>query len=118
MRLKKYTSIILILLFTISLLSGCSTEQNAVFQAALKTNEINSMQEYDVVVLNLDAEGLSPAYQNSFMPVKEYLNYATFVGDTKMNRNTDQTISKIQTDAILSAQGKNFNFSYWVDSDI
>lgn len=115
---RKNTAIMLILVFTIFLLSGCSSEQNAVFQAALKTNEINSMQEYDVVVLNLDAEGLSPAYQTDFLSIKEYLNYATFIADTKFIRNADQTLTKTQTDARLSAQGKNFNFSYWVDSDI
>lgn len=118
MRFKKCGIVILMLLFTTVFVSGCNREQYTVFKAALKMNDIQSMQEHGEITLNLDADGLSPTYESNFLVAKSYLNDAVLSTETKMITNEDRTLTKTQVDANLAAMDTNISFSAWIDSDL
>lgn len=117
-KIKQAFSLFLLIALISSILVGCSSDEMALLNALTKSSDITSMESKTEMTLNLSAQGLSVADQQSFNQVAMLLNDSKVVVDQKMSSNTDKTISKSQVDASVNIGGMGISTSVWVDLDL
>ena len=108
-------AVVLNLLLT---LTGCSKNQQVIFDAGMKLQNVTSMQTHTTMNLKLSGSGFEPTDQQNVDMATVYLNNAKLELDAKNVTNKEKTVSKAQVDMNLSLQGMSINVPVWVDSDL
>ncbi|HWQ40644.1 MAG TPA: cell wall-binding repeat-containing protein, partial [Desulfosporosinus sp.] len=114
---KKLIGVALVLTLLLTL-TGCSENQQAIFDAGMKMQNVKSMQTHTTMNLKLSGSGFGPTNQQNVDMAALYLNNAKLELDAKNVTNEQKTVSKAQVDMNLSLQGMSINVPVWVDSDL
>jgi len=114
---KKLIWVAMLLILSLTL-SGCSQNQQAIFDAGMKMQNVTSLQQQTTMTFKLSGSGFDPAVQQQVDTAVAFVNNATLNLDTKMNSNEERTVSKSQVDMNLTLQGMNITMPVWVDSDL
>lgn len=99
-------------------LTGCTANQQAIFDASMKMQEVHSMQEHVTLSFALSGSGLEPKIQEQVDSAAAMLNAAKLELDVKTSGNEQKTVVKSQVDMNVTAQGLTINMPYWVDMDL
>jgi len=99
-------------------LTGCSPNQQEIFNAALNTQSAKSMQVHTTMTFQLSGSDFDPAVQQQFDQAASYINNAKLDLDVKTNGNEQKTAVQSQVDMNLALQGMNIAVPIWVDSDL
>jgi len=106
------------LLILLLVLTGCSQNQQAIFDAAMKMQSVTSLQQQTTMSFELSGSGLDPAVQQQVDMAAEFMNNAKLNLNVKTSGNQERTFSKAQVDMDLTLQGMNITMPVWVDSDL
>ncbi|WP_006718073.1 cell wall-binding repeat-containing protein [Desulfitobacterium metallireducens] len=106
---------ILTLLFV---LTGCTPNQQVLFDATMKMQKVNSVQEHTTMSFELSGSGFEPAVQQQIDSTAMLLNTAKLDLNVKTNGNEQKTVSQAQIDMNLDMQGLSLNVPLWVDMDL
>lgn len=102
----------------ILLLAGCTTNQQAIFDASMKMQSVNSVQEHITMSLELSGSGFDPEIQEQIDSAAAMLNDAKLDMYLKSISNEQKTAVQAQVDMNLSMPGQEINMPYWVDMDL
>lgn len=114
---KKITGAALSLALFLTL-PGCTPNQQAVFDAAMKMQKVNSVQEHTTMTFELSGSGFEPTVQKQVDTAAALLNSAKLDLNAKTNSNEGKTVVKSQVNMDLNAQGISINMPIWVNMDI
>lgn len=117
MKLRKSIWAAVVLIFLL-VLTGCSQNQQVIFNAAMNMQNVKSMQGHTTMTFQFSGSGFEPTVQQQIDQAAMFLNNAKLDIDVKTNGNEDKTISKSQLAINFAAQGMNINIPCWVDSDL
>lgn len=98
-------------------LTGCSQNQQEIFNSVMKMQDVKSLQEHTTMTFQLSGSGFEPDVQQQVEAAAMYLNNAKLELDVKTSGNEQKTATKSQVDMNLALQGTNINMPIWVDSD-
>ncbi|MGI1659840.1 MAG: LysM peptidoglycan-binding domain-containing protein [Desulfitobacterium sp.] len=118
MKMKKKQVLLVLLLSVILVLTGCSSNQMAIFDASLKTQKATSMQQHLTLSLDLKGSGLQPDVQAQVDSVAAMLNESSLVLDMKTSGNADKTAVQAEVDMKMAMPGMELNMPYWIDMDL
>ncbi|WP_407314368.1 hypothetical protein [Desulfosporosinus sp. SB140] len=99
-------------------LTGCSLNQQEIFNAALKMQDVNSKQVHTVMTFHMSGSGLDPDVQQQVDAASALLNNATLGFDAKAKTNQQKTVSQAQVIMNLVTPQVTLNVPIWVDSDL
>lgn len=99
-------------------LPGCTPNEQAVFDAAMKMQKVHSMQEHTTMFFELSGTGFEPTVQKQVDTAAAVLNNAKLDLNAKTSGNEQKTVVKSQVNMDLNAQGISINMPIWVDMDI
>jgi hypothetical protein len=108
------TSVLTVLFF----ITGCTPNQQAIFDAAMKMQKANSLQQHITMSFELSGSGFEPAIQQQIDTTAAILNTAKFDLIAKTSGNAEKTIGQSQIDMNLDMQGLSLNMPMWVDMDL
>ncbi|AET70431.1 cell wall-binding protein [Desulfosporosinus orientis DSM 765] len=117
MGLKKRAPWIGALLSLLLVLTGCSQNQQVIFDAAMKMQDVTSLEQQTTLTFNLSGAGFDSAVQQQVDMASSFLNNAQLDFDSKTTMNQEKTVAKAQVEMNLSMQGMTINMPVWVDSD-
>lgn len=100
------------------LLTGCSPTQQELFNAAMKMQDVKSMQQHTTMTFQLTGSGFEPSVQQQVDTAAVFLNGTKLGFDVKTNGNEQKTAVKSQVDMNLALQGMDITMPIWVDSDL
>ena len=116
--MKKISIIALILVIAMSL-TACVNDEQKLFDAFSKMQEINSMDSSSEISFNLNAEGFPEDQQASLQQVMTLINMSKLTLKQRMVQNEDKTAVKAKVDMNLNVEGLiNEDMSVWVDTDM
>ncbi len=118
MRSKKKITWVVMLLSLLLVLTGCSENQQVIFDAALKMQNVTSLQQQTTMTFKLSGSGFDPAVQQQVDMATAFVNNAKLDLKAKTSGNEEKTINKSQVDINLAMQGMNIAIPIWVDSDL
>lgn len=118
MRTRKSLIWVALVITLLLVLTGCSPNQQEIFKAALKMQNVNSMQSQTTMTFQLEGTGFEPNAQQQIDKTAMFLNNAKLNLDVKMKGNEQKTAVKSQIDMKLAMQGMNLEMPLWVDSDL
>ncbi len=118
MILKKKFTWVASLLTLLLVLTGCTQNQQAIFDAAMKMQNVTSLQQQTTMTFELTGSGFDPAVQQQVDTATAFMNHAKLNLIVKTSGNEERTVSKSQVDMDLSLQGMNITMPVWVDSDL
>ena len=118
MRTKKSLTWVALAITLLLVLTGCSPNQQEVFKAAMKMQNVNSMQSQTEMSFQLNGTGFEPDVQQQIDQAALFLNNAKLDLDVKMKANEQKTVAKSQMAINLVTQGMTINMPLWVDSDL
>lgn len=118
MRSKKKITWVVMLLSLLLVLTGCSENQQVIFDAALKMQNVTSLQQQTTMTFKLSGSGFDPATQQQVDMATAFVNNAKLDLKAKTSGNEEKTINKSQVDINLAMQGMNIAIPIWVDSDL
>lgn len=98
--------------------TGCSQNQQEIFNANLKMQDVNSMKAHTTMTFKLSGSGLEPTAQQQFDTASTFLNNAKLDLDVLTNGNPQKTTSQSQVAINLVTPGMTINLPCWVDSDL
>lgn len=116
--LRRSKLIWLSLVVTLLFLTGCSQNQQEIFNAAMNQQNIQSIREHTSMNFKLSGTDFDPSVQQQIDTAALFLNNGKLDLDIKASGNAQKTASKEQIDMNLALQGMNMNMSGWVDSDL
>jgi hypothetical protein len=99
-------------------ITGCSMNQQEIFKAAMKMQDVNSEQVHTTMTLKLSGVGLEPKMQQQVDTAAVFLNNAKLDFKVKTKGNEQKTVNQTQVDMNLLAPGLKLNVPIWVDSDL
>ncbi|MDR3601090.1 MAG: hypothetical protein P4L49_11520 [Desulfosporosinus sp.] len=114
---KKLTWVALVATLLL-VITGCSPNQQEIFNAALKTQNAKSMQAHTTMTVQLSGSDFEPTVQKQFDQAALFINNAKLDLNTETNSNEQKTASQSQIDMNLAMQGMNISVPLWVDSDL
>ena len=117
MKAAKKLSLLLVLVLCISLFSGCTREEVALFDAMLKSQEILSMENNTALTFSLSSTGLSNEEQVAFNSAAIIINDLQVNYNQKFQADKERTMTKAQIDSTIKLQNMSFDSSIWVDLD-
>ncbi|QAT40927.1 hypothetical protein [Clostridium sp. JN-9] len=117
MKLKKLSALISGVLVSTMVLSGCSTEENALYNAFNKSQTVNSMESTTTVNLNITGTNLSNQ-EKQFQPTIDIINGSGITMTTRTSQNADKTIGRAQGDIKISGIPMDMDMSFWADTNI
>ena len=119
-KLKKYKklSLLLLVLISASLFTGCNKDEKDLMDAFIKSQEISSLESTTNMGFNLKVEGLDDETQVIFDEVVKQINDMKLSISQKSVTNEEQTVSKAQIDANVQLADMSFDSSIWVDMDM
>ena len=118
MRTKKSLTWVALAITLLLVLTGCSPNQQEVFMAAMKMQNVNSMQSQTEMTFQLNGTGFEPIVQQQIDTAAMFLNNAKLDLDARMKANEQKTVAKSQMTINLVTQGMTINMPLWVDSDL
>jgi hypothetical protein len=118
MRAKKRLIWVALVVTLFLVLTGCSPNQQEIFNAALNTQSAKSMQVHTTMTFQLSGSDFDPAVQQQFDQAASYINNAKLDLDVKTNGNEQKTAIQSQVDMNVALQGMNIDVPVWVDSDL
>lgn len=118
MKSKKNLIRVALVLTLLLVLTGCSQNQQVIFDAAMNMQDAHSMQEHTTMTFQLSGSGFEPNVQQQIDAAVMYLNNAKFDLDVKTSGNVQKTAVKSQVNMNLALQGMDINIPIWVDSDL
>ncbi|NMA70030.1 MAG: LysM peptidoglycan-binding domain-containing protein [Desulfitobacterium sp.] len=118
MRIKNKVAALVILLGAILLFTGCTTNQKAIFDATMKMQNVNSLEQHMTMSMELRGSGLDPMLQEQVDQVSAMLNEAMIELNTKTKSNQEKTIVQSEVNMSLSMPGLDINMPYWIDMDL
>lgn len=118
MRSKKRVTWVVTLLSFLLVLTGCSENQQVIFDGALKMQNVTSLQQQTTMTFKLSGSGFEPAVQQQVDMATAFMNNAKLDLKVKTSGNEERTINKSQVDINLAMQGMNIAIPIWVDSDL
>ncbi|MBP1759898.1 MAG: cell wall-binding protein [Firmicutes bacterium] len=99
-------------------LTGCTPNQQVIFDAAMKMQKVHSMQQHTTMTFQLSGSGFEPTIQQQVNLAAGMLNNAKLDLTAKTSGNDLKTVSKSQIDMNLTTQGLTLNVPVWVDMDL
>ena len=118
MRTKKSLTWVALAITLILVLTGCSPNQQEIFMATMKMQNVNSMQSQTAMTFQLNGTGFEPDVQQQIDQAAMFLNNAKLDLDVKMKANEQKTVVKSQMNINIATQGMVINMPLWVDSDL
>ncbi|MDR7857576.1 hypothetical protein [Tissierella sp.] len=116
--MKKISIIALILVIAMSL-TACVNDEQKLFNAFSKMQDISSMDSSSEISFNLNAEGFPEDQQANIEQVMALINMSKLTLKQRMVQNEDKTVAKAKVDMNLNVQGLiNEDISIWVDTDM
>ena len=114
---KKYVWLALISTLLL-VLTGCDTNQQEIFNAALKMQNVNSMQSQTSMTFQLKGTGFDTAQQQQIDNASTFLNNAKLNFNMELSTNPQKTLNKAQMDFNLTSPSMNVDVPVWVNSDL
>jgi len=99
-------------------ITGCSSNQQVIFNAALKTQDAKSMQTHTTMTFHLSSSDFDPTVQQKIDQATLFINNAKLDLNLKANANEQKTATQAQFDINLALQGMDISVPIWVDSDL
>jgi hypothetical protein len=99
-------------------ITGCSMNQQEIFEAAMKMQDVTSEQVHTTMTLKLSGVQLEPKVQQQIDTSAVLLNDARLDFNVKTKGNKQKTVNQTQVDMNLLTPGLNLNVPIWVDSDL
>lgn len=118
MKLRKKSIWVAWLVILILILTGCSQNQQEIFNAFIKMQDVKSMQEHTTMTIQLSSSDFEPEIQQQIAQAAMLLNNAQVDMDAKTICNEQKTSIKTEVNINLSSGGTNIDMPFWVDSDI
>ncbi|WP_026184033.1 LysM peptidoglycan-binding domain-containing protein [Desulfitobacterium hafniense] len=118
MKINKKRFAIAILLIAILVLTGCTANQKAIFDASMKMQKVNSIQQHMTLSMELKGTGLDPMIQEQVDQVAAMLNDTKIELNLKTKTNEKQTMVQSQADMNFSMPGLEMKMPLWIDMDL
>lgn len=118
MRSKNKLAWLVTLLTLLLVVTGCSQNQQVLFDAAMKMQDVTSLQQQTTMSFQLSGSGFDSEVQQQVNQAAAFMNNAKLDFKVKTNTNEEKTVVKSQVDMDLSLQGMNISIPVWVDSDL
>jgi len=118
MRLEKKVPWLVTLLTLLLVVTGCSKNQQVLFDAAMKMQNVTSLQQQTTMTFQLSGSDFDPAIQQQIDMAAVFMKNAKLDLNVKNSTNEERTVAKAQVDIDLSLQGMNLTMPVWVDSDL
>ncbi len=118
MKIKKGFVAIAMLLAASLLFTGCTSNQKAIFDATMKMQDVNSVEQRMTMSMELRGSDLEPMLQEQVDQVAAMLNEAKIELNMKSSTNDEKTIAQSEVDMSLSVPGLDINVPFWVDMDL
>lgn len=118
MRLGKRSVWVASVLTLLLVLTGCTPNQQAIFDATMKMQNVHSMQEHTTMSFELSGSGFEPKIQQQVDSTAALLSTAKLDLNAKMSSNEQKTVNKSHVDMNATVQGVTINMPYWVDMDL
>ncbi len=119
--MRKFSRIfafLVVAVFTLSMLAGCSSDEIAVFDALNKTSGIKSMETDSVITFKLDVTGIPEEEKALIGKTLTALNSSRLDISQKIVQNDKKTVAKQQTDIKMDVMGMQMNMGIWADIDL
>lgn len=107
-----------LVLTALLVLPGCSQNQQVIFDASMKMQDVQSVQTNTAMTFHLSGSGFEPTIQPQVDMAAMYLNNAKVDLAAKTSANEQKTVSKSQVDMNLTVPGMEIKVPIWVDSDL
>jgi putative cell wall-binding protein len=117
MKAKQLLILVAPVVLLVFALTGCSQNQQEIFDAAMKMQNVNSMQEHTTMTFQLSGSGFEPDSQKQLDEAARLVNNTKVDLDAKINCNKQKTLIKSQVDMKLDYEGTVINLPYWVNLD-
>lgn len=85
--------------------TGCTPNQQVLFDATMKMQNVNSQQKHTMMSFQLSGSGFEPAVQQQVDSAVVSLNNAKLDLNGKTSNNEQKTVSKLEVDMNLNVQG-------------
>lgn len=118
MKNRKKLLAVSILLIVALVLTGCTANQKAIFDASMKMQKVNSAQQHITMSIGLTGSGLDPMVQEQVDQIAAMLKDANFELTVNTNSNEEKTKVQSQVDMNLTMAGMEISMPYWVDMDL
>lgn len=118
MKINKRHFAIAILLITALVLAGCTPNQKAIFDASMKMQKVNSIQQHMTLSMELKGSGLDPMIQEQIDQVAAMLNGTKIELNLKTKTNEKQTMIQSQVDMNFGMPGLEMKMPLWIDMDL
>lgn len=118
MKKSKKLSMLLVIVLSISLFTGCTGDGNALLSAMMKSQDILSMKGTTDLSFSLSGTGLSEEEQVSFNNTAAMINGLQVQLTQKSQTNKDLSIAKAQVDANIKLEDITFDSTVWVDLNL
>lgn len=115
---KKSFVLSLVALIALLVLTGCSPNQQVLFNASMNMQNAKSLQEHTTLAINFSGTGFDSDAQKQIDQAAAALNNSKLEWDIKTNSNDQKTAAKAQMDLHLNTQGLNLDMPIWVDTDL
>ena len=98
--------------------TGCSPNQQEIFNASMKMQAAKSMQAHTTMTFQLSCSDFDPAVQAQIDQATLFINNAKVDLNVKTNANEQKTAVQSQIDMNLALQGMNISVPVWADVDL
>ncbi|WP_088227871.1 hypothetical protein [Desulfosporosinus sp. FKB] len=99
-------------------LTGCSSNEQEIFNAALNMQTINSSHIQTTMNFHVSGQGFDPQDQQQIDSVATLLNNASLNFDVESTYNDQKTVGKSKVMMDVVTPGMKINVPVWVDSDL
>ncbi|MDR3271031.1 MAG: cell wall-binding repeat-containing protein [Peptococcaceae bacterium] len=99
------------------LLTGCSSNQQIIFDASAKLTDAQSYRQHSTVELQFNGSGFAPEEQATIDQIAAYLNGTTLEIDAQSQLTADGAAAKALLEFALDLQGMSVRLPIWVDYD-
>jgi len=118
LKISKKLTLLLVVVLSMSLFTGCTGDEKALSGAMMKSQEILSMKSTTDLNFSLNSTGLSGEEQVAFDNVATMINGLQVTLKQKSQADKDLFITKAQVDASIKLEDMTFDSTVWVDLDL
>lgn len=119
-KLGRFLALTLVISIATGLLTGCTSNEKAVFDALLKANAVTSMETKTDLTLRVNVAGLSEEEMEDL----QLQNTLRLLNSLKLNmvqktvQNADKTLARSEADISADLGGMGLHTKLWVDMDL
>ena len=117
-RLTKGISVLLVTALIAILFSGCSLSEKKLYDAFMKTKEIESIETKSKISAKVDIKGLSEEEQLEAEKMISMINNSSIEIIQKAKMEEDNLKEKAQSDININLAGVEMKSGVWIDADI